>query len=185
MFRCSTDQHYQRKPLLRLHGLPQIQHPEHVSFHLPAKRIPLLPFGCGHLHGLLGHRVRFRCHLSVHPDCLWLGPVYRWRHMRQLWRSGSCCRRMQHHYRFRHSRHADTPCAQTQSLPAEKANGHLNICNGRQVSLTTVIKTPISVRKTRHIDLFPSACLVSIVRLAFALAVGSTADGSCKSKLPT
>lgn len=139
IFPSSADQYYQRKPLLRLHGLSQIQHLEHVSRHLPAKKVPLLPLGCRHPHGLLGHLMCLRCHLSVHPDRIWLGSVHRWRHMRQLWRSCSCGRHMQHHYRFRRSRYANTPCAQTQSLHAEKTNGHIYICNGWQVSFTYVI----------------------------------------------
>lgn len=141
IFPSATDQYYQRKPLLRLHGLSQIQHLEHVSLHLPAKRIPLLSFGCRRLHDLLGHLLCFRCHLSVHANCLWLGSIYPWRHMRQLWRSCSCRRHMQHYYRFRRSRHANTPCAQTQSLHAEKATGYIYICNGWQVSFTDDINT--------------------------------------------
>lgn len=180
----STDQHYQRKPLLRLHGLSQIQHLEHVSRHLPAKKVPLLPLGCRYLHGLLGHLMCFRCNLPVYPDCLWLGPVYRWRYMRQLWRSCSCCRHMQHRYGFHRSRYANPSCSQTQSLHAEEANGHIYICNGWQVSLANFMNIPHQYKKTKHVNIFfTSACLVSIARLAFALAVGSTADGSCKSKL--
>lgn len=141
----STDQYYQRKPLLRLHGLSQIQHLEHVWRHLSAKKVPLLPLGCRRLHDLLGHLMCLRRHLSMHPDCLWLGSVHRWRHMRQLWRSCSSCRNMQHHYRFRRSRYANTPCAQTQSLHAEKANGHIYLCNGRQVSFAIVTNIPASI----------------------------------------
>lgn len=141
----STDQYYQRKSLLRLHGLSQIQHLEHVWRHLSTKKVPLLPLGCRRLHDLLGHLMRLRCHLSMHTDCFWLGSVYHWRYMRQLWRSCSGCRSMQHHYRFRCSRHANTACAQTQSLHTEKANGHIYLCNGWQVSFAIV--TNISALK--------------------------------------